>query len=355
MKTRYSFVDETRLREFDEVFLKAGEIIRKGGLVAFPTETVYGLGANALDKAAVKKIYVAKGRPSDNPLIVHISSLPELYGVAEDVSPLALKLIDAFLPGPLTMIFKKKPIVPRETSGGLDTVAVRFPENVVARRFIRACGVPVAAPSANTSGRPSPTSAGHVLKDLNGKIDMIIDGGSSRLGLESTIVDLSRETPTLLRPGSITVDMLKNVIGELKIDETILKKPSQDLRPLAPGMKYKHYSPLCDITIIKGDTNAAESKIKELTAEALNQGKKCGIIASDSDMGLFEGCGAAVLELGSKGQPETAAAGLFAVLRRCDDLGLDCAFIRAFPEEGVGLAVMNRLKKAAGYKIIDAE
>ncbi|MCD8214344.1 MAG: threonylcarbamoyl-AMP synthase [Clostridiales bacterium] len=354
METLFCGTDENNLRKSDKVFKRAAEIIKRGGLVAFPTETVYGLGANALNSRAVKKIYEAKGRPSDNPLIVHIASLPELKGIAEEVSPKAEKLIDAFWPGPLTIIFKKKSIIPDETSGGLDTVAVRFPENAAARYFIRACGVPIAAPSANTSGKPSPTSAKHVLNDLNGKIDMIIDGGEAEFGLESTIVSAVGEKITLLRPGSVTVDMLKEVVGEINIDKTILTKPDENLRPLAPGMKYKHYSPLCNITIVKGEREKAVKYMAELGEKSKAEGEKAGIITTEEDRAFFENRGLTLLDLGRESDPETIAARLFKVLRTCDDLHLSCAFIKAFPEKGIGLAIMNRLKKAAGYNITEA-
>lgn len=346
---------ETKIYNAEQagVFEKAAEIIKNGGLVAFPTETVYGLGANALDGIAVKKIYSAKGRPSDNPLIVHISSASELKNIAEDINDKAKKLIDAFWPGPLTIIFRKKDIIPDAVSGGLSTVAVRFPENRTARLFIRACGVPIAAPSANTSGKPSPTSAAHVAADLSGKIDMIIDGGSAAYGLESTIVDVSSEKAVLLRPGSVTEKMLKEVLGEIGIDRTILSKPEGDFKPLAPGMKYKHYSPLCSIRIIKGERKKALEKMRSLYEEAKAAGKKAGIIAFSEDADYFDSCGADILTAGSEKDPETIASRLFAVLRLCDEKYLDTAFIKALPETGLGLSIMNRLKKAAGYDITE--
>ncbi|MCD8089579.1 MAG: threonylcarbamoyl-AMP synthase [Clostridiales bacterium] len=353
METLFCSIGKDNPKASNDVFKKAAEIIKGGGLVAFPTETVYGLGANALDRTAVKKIYEAKGRPSDNPLIVHISSLPELKTAAKEISPKAEKLIDAFWPGPLTIIFKKNDIIPFETSGGLDTIAVRFPENPAARYFIRSCGLPIAAPSANTSGRPSPTSAKHVLSDLNGKIDMIIDGGSAKFGLESTIVSTVGDEITLLRPGSVTTGMLESVVGKIKIDKTILVKPDENLRPLAPGMKYKHYSPLCNITIVKGDRDKVIKAMAELAERAGEKGEKTGIITTAEDRAFFENRGFELLSLGRETSPETIGAGLLRVLRTCDDLHLSSAFIKAFPEEGIGLAIMNRLKKAAGYNIIE--
>lgn len=357
MNTEFVKTDGSRLSECTEVFQRAAEIIKKGGLVAFPTETVYGLGANALDEAAVKRIYEAKGRPSDNPLIVHISSLPELKPLAEDINEQAEKLIDAFWPGPLTIIFKKRDIIPYATSGGLDTVAVRFPENPVARAFIRACGVPIAAPSANTSGKPSPTTAEHVKNDLDGRIDMILDGGSCRFGLESTIVDVSSGRAVLLRPGSVTVDMLKEVVGEIAIDKTILSRPDENLRPLAPGMKYKHYSPLCHIKIVTGEREKAIETILSLAEAETGKGRRTGIIYVSEDKKYFENIekkGCRLIPLGSENDPESIGAGLFKALRLCDDMQLDTAFIKGFPETKLGLAIMNRLKKAAGYDIIEA-
>ena len=239
MKTIVAKVD-LRQASSAEVIQTAAKILQEGGLVAFPTETVYGLGGNGLDSAACEKIYLAKGRPSDNPLILHISEIEELDRIVAEVSPQAKALMDAFWPGPLTMIFKKKDIVPAKATGGLDTVAVRFPNHPVARAIIRAAGLPIAAPSANSSGKPSPTRASHVEYDLNGKIDMIVDGGAAEWGLESTIVDVSDEIPMILRPGAVTKEMIEEVVGQVEIDPAILHKPTADFKPKAPGMKYTH-------------------------------------------------------------------------------------------------------------------
>ena len=265
----------------DEELLEGARILREGGLVAFPTETVYGLGANALDEEAARKIYEAKGRPSDNPLIAHVSSMEEVYPLVSQVSEKAKKLMDAFWPGPMTLIFPKSDLVPYGTTGGLDTVAVRMPSDPVANRLIALAGVPVAAPSANTSGRPSPTTAQHVLQDMDGRIDMIIDGGPVGIGVESTIVDVSVETPTVLRPGAITMEMLEEVLGEVQIDPAILGPVSADLRPKAPGMKYKHYAPKADLTLVEpedGDMESPDSlermteKVRQLAEEKLAEG-----------------------------------------------------------------------------------
>ncbi len=347
MKTEYFRVTDIN----GAVFEKAAGVINRGGLVAFPTETVYGLGANALDPAAVKKIYEAKGRPSDNPLIVHISALSQLGGVVSEVSENAKKLMDNFWPGPLTLIFKKSKAIPNETSGGLPTVAVRFPENETARKFISACGVPIAAPSANTSGRPSPTSAAHVMDDLDGRIDMVIDGGSSVFGLESTIVDTTGKDAVLLRPGSVTREMLESAIGKIRTDRAVLEEPGGDFVPIAPGMKYKHYSPVCSITVVDGEINKVREKILSLLSADGEKGISSGVIATKEDSGFFDGF--KVIEMGSDNDEARVAASLFASLRRCDALGLEKAYVKAFSEEGLGLAIMNRLKKAAGYNIIN--
>ncbi|MBR5123087.1 MAG: threonylcarbamoyl-AMP synthase, partial [Anaerotignum sp.] len=255
MKTILAKVD-LRQPEAMEIIQTAAKILQEGGLVAFPTETVYGLGGNGLDNSACEKIYLAKGRPSDNPLILHISEFEELKPIVREISPAAQKLMDAFWPGPLTMVFPKSDIVPEKATGGLDTVAVRFPNHPVARAIIHAAGLPIAAPSANSSGKPSPTRASHVEFDLNGKIDMIVDGGAAEWGLESTIVDVSGEVPMILRPGAVTKEMMEEVVGKVEIDPAILQKPAADLKPKAPGMKYTHYSPKAEVVLVKGETTA---------------------------------------------------------------------------------------------------
>ena len=257
-------------KEDEKIYEKAGEILRAGGLVAFPTETVYGLGADALDEAASAKIYAAKGRPSDNPLIVHIADMDAVYKLASEVPEAAVKLADKFWPGPLTMILKKSDIVPESITGGLGTVAIRMPSHKVAAELIRSSGVYIAAPSANTSGKPSPTLASHVIKDLSGKIDMIIDGGSVGIGLESTIVDMSEDIPVILRPGYITKEMLENVVGEVKVDPAIVgEAPKKNIIAKAPGMKYRHYAPKGQMTIVEGDIDNVVAKINELSKEKI--------------------------------------------------------------------------------------
>jgi L-threonylcarbamoyladenylate synthase len=330
---------------------KAADIIKNGGLVAFPTETVYGLGGNALDGAASQKIYSAKGRPSDNPLIAHISDISELDALVSEVSPKARLLMDAFWPGPLTLVFKKSDIVPLETTGGLNTVAVRYPENKVAKAFIAACGVPIAAPSANTSGKPSPTRASHVAFDMDGKIDMIIDGGSCEFGLESTIVDTTEDIPCLLRPGAVTLGMLKEVVGEVNVDKAVVARLKEGEKPKAPGMKYTHYSPKADITIVKGELSAVEAYITEKADEGKAEGHNVGIIATVQTEQSY--AGHKVLVIGDRTKPETIAANLFKMLRKCDFLGFDKVYVEYFDDDELGMAIMNRLKKAAGYDIVE--
>lgn len=351
MNTLYRKVDENDLSKYSDVFKEASLILNNGGLVAFPTETVYGLGANALDPYAVKKIYKAKGRPSDNPLIVHISDVSELKSLTIEVSEKARKIINSFWPGPLTLIFKKSDIIPLETSGGLDTVAIRFPSHKVAKLLIKTSGIPIAAPSANSSGKPSPTHASHVSFDLNGKIDMIIDGGHCEFGLESTILDVSSDKPCLLRPGAITIKMIENIIGKIEVDKAVNEKLKETEKPKAPGMKYKHYSPLADITIVKGEINKTAEKIKSLAYESQINNIKTGIIATIQTKEMYNGFN--VLVIGDRNQPKTIASNLFKILRKCDYLNISKVFIESFEEDEIGMAIMNRLKKAAGYNIIN--
>lgn len=340
--------DKENVRE-DEL-LEAAKILRDGGLVAFPTETVYGLGANALNEEAAKKIYAAKGRPSDNPLIAHISSMDELPVLAREIPEAAKKLAKAYWPGPLTMIFPKQERVPAGTTGGLDTVAVRMPSDPVAKALIRLAGVPVAAPSANTSGRPSPTRAEHVIEDMDGKIEMILDGGPVGIGVESTIVDVSGPVPTLLRPGAVTMEMLQETLGRVEIDPAILGPVGKDVRPKAPGMKYRHYAPKADMTLVEGEQAAVAAYINRAVKEAKEAGKTAGIICTEESRGLYpEG----IIEvIGSREHEETVAHNLFAVLRDFDERQVDCIYSESFSGHSLGQAIMNRLSKAAGYHIV---
>ena len=332
---------------------QAGEIIRQGGLVAFPTETVYGLGADALNEEAAAKIYAAKGRPSDNPLIAHIADLEMLKPLVEEIPPVAEKLMDAFWPGPITIIFKKKSIVPDSVTGNFGTVAVRFPSNKIARSLINAAGVPIAAPSANTSGKPSPTRASHVLFDMDGKIDMIIDGGPTRFGLESTIIDVSTDVPTILRPGAITSEMIETVIGYVEIDPAV-RGGAVKTAPRAPGMKYTHYSPNARVILVKGEDEKVVEEINRLVEEQKSLGLKAGVMTTDENKDKYNNADA-VLSLGSRTDDEQIGANLFKMLRKFDFLGIDVVYSEVFDESGEGSAIMNRLRKAAGNSFIEVK
>ena len=357
---------------------EAGEILRNGGLVAFPTETVYGLGGNALLKKASKDIYAAKGRPSDNPLIVHISDMDELPQLVETVPEMAVKLAESFWPGPLTMVMRKSDIVPYETTGGLDTVAVRMPEHKVANMLIKLSGVPVAAPSANISGRPSPTTAAHCIEDLSGRIEAIVDGGASSIGVESTIVDLSGEDPVLLRPGAVTLEMLRACLSRDVLLDPALEKPlDKDIRPKAPGMKYRHYAPKAPMIIIqteyKEDLFDQEKDLTKLTdcaikniEEKCSEGLKTGIICSDETKEIYmheiynkEGRlhkyrnTIEIMSAGSRMDEITIAHNLFAVLRDMDEKSVDFIVAEGISQKKLGYAIMNRMKKAAGQHVIN--
>lgn len=336
----------------EEGIRRAGEILKRGGLVAFPTETVYGLGANALDEAASAKIYSAKGRPSDNPLIVHIADWDAIYRIAEEVPAQAKMLADAFWPGPLTMILKKSSQVPSGTTGGLDTVAVRMPANEVARELIRAGGGYVAAPSANTSGRPSPTTAQHVAQDMNGVIDMIIDGGDADIGLESTIVDLTEDIPTILRPGYINKDMLEAVVGKVEMDKGLISD-NADIRPKAPGMKYRHYAPKAQLFIVEGEMERVREKINELTAQHLQGGERVGVIGTDESASCYRN--GIVKSIGSRQDENSIAHHLYGILREFDEMDVTVIYSESFDTPQMGQAIMNRLIKAAGHQIIPAQ
>lgn len=347
---------ETQIRKLDyaaidmDIIEKAGRILKEGGLVAFPTETVYGLGGNALNPASSEKIYAAKGRPSDNPLIVHISEKDDVYQIAEQVSERAKQLMEAFWPGPLTLIFSKKALVPDKTTGGLSTVAVRMPSDKIARALIRASGGFVAAPSANASGRPSTTTAAHVAEDLSGRIEMILDGGQAVIGLESTIVDVSEEQPVILRPGVITRAMMEAVIGPMEIDRAVIA-PDSHVKPKAPGMKYRHYAPKASLTIVEGETKDVIEAVNRLSAEAAAEGKRVGIMATDETAGCY-GMGL-VRSLGARSREEEISMHLFEVLRSFDETDVDCIYSESFGDAAIGQAIMNRLLKAAGHRVIE--
>ena len=347
-----TIVKKTDKNQIDkEVIREAGDILKKGGLVAFPTETVYGLGADALQEEAAKKTYEAKGRPSDNPLIVHIADYEDLKKIAVNIPAETDALVAHFWPGPLTMIFEKSDIVPYGTTGGLDTVAVRMPSDPVAAELIRAAGGFVSAPSANTSGRPSPTTAEHVLEDLGGKIDMVIDGGSVEIGLESTILDMTVEPPMILRPGAITADMFEEVIGPVSVDETILGSESKK-PPKAPGMKYRHYAPKARLAIVEGDLREEILAIRQLAYAASREGKKVGIIATDETLPFYKY--GLVKDIGTRQNEKTIARNLYRILREFDEEDVDTIYSESFAMQGIGKAIMNRLEKAAGHLRISA-
>ncbi|MCQ2499878.1 MAG: threonylcarbamoyl-AMP synthase [Lachnospiraceae bacterium] len=331
---------------------EAGEILKQGGLVGFPTETVYGLGGNGLDPEASRKIYAAKGRPSDNPLIIHIADLEALPAIVKEIPEKARILAERCWPGPLTMIFPKADIVPYATTGGLDTVAVRLPSNRIAREMIRQAGGYVAAPSANVSGRPSPTMAEHVIEDLGDRIEMIIDGGQVEIGLESTIVDCTEETPMILRPGFLNQEKLEEILGQVELDPGLLHETAH-VRPKAPGMRYKHYAPKGDLSIVEGPSEAVVAKIRELTEANIKEGRRVGVICTDETRRSYTD--GTILSIGSRTEEETIARHLYEVLRDFDEIGVDVIFSESFRTPQMGMAIMNRLLKAAGHTVIQVE
>ena len=349
MNTKIEKIDKNQIEE--QVIVKAGEILKNGGLVAFPTETVYGLGANALNEEAARKTYAAKGRPSDNPLIVHIADAEALDAIVKHVSDKAKAVIEKFWPGPLTLIFEKGDIVPCGTTGGLDTVAVRMPVDEIARTVIRAGGGYVSAPSANTSGRPSPTNAQHVVDDLDGKIDMVIDGGSVEIGVESTILDMTVEPPMILRPGAITKEMLEEVIGEVAVDHALLADDAKEA-PKAPGMKYRHYAPKAQLMIVKGEQAEAVKAIKQIAYEQTRLGYRIGIIATNETVDSYTT--GVVKNIGARSNENSIAKNLYKVLREFDEEDVSYIYSEAFETQGIGNAIMNRLEKAAGHHTISA-
>lgn len=346
MKTIISNIDINNI-DYEEIKIQA-KLLREGKTVIFPTETVYGLGANALDENAVKKIYEAKGRPSDNPLIVHIYEKEEVYNLAKDISDKAKLVIEKLWPGPITIILNKKDIIPYKTSGGLDTVAIRMPSNIIARAIIKEAGIPIAAPSANISGRPSPTKAKHVYEEMNGRVDGIVLGGDSNFGLESTVLDLTEETPMILRPGSITKEVLEELLGEVKLDPSLSKKEDNQ-KAKAPGMKYKHYSPNADVYIISGKRENVAIKINDMIKSNREKGLKTGVMCTSKNREFYDG---EVIDLGNS--LEEVASNLFDALIEMDKKSVDVIYSEEFPKTGVGQAIMNRLLKSAGYKVIKA-
>lgn len=353
MNTLFATIGQNK-KENTEIFQKASQILQSGGLVAFPTETVYGLGGNGLDKEASLKIYAAKGRPSDNPLIIHIAHIRALNDLCINVPQAAYLLAEKFWPGPLTMILKKNKKVPYETTGGLDTVAVRMPDHPTALRLIRESGIYIAAPSANLSGRPSPTSAAHVRQDLDGRIDMIIGDGEGDIGIESTIVDLTGSIPMILRPGYITKEMLSEVLGQVEVDPAVASGQPCKTRPRAPGMKYRHYAPKGEMIIIEGkNEKKVADKINALIKDRHLQGYKTGVLATDKTKALYHAD--YVISVGNREDERSVSSRLFDVLRRFDDLEVEFIVSESFPRQNVGYAIMNRLLKAAGGRIMNVD
>lgn len=351
METKRIKIDRNQI---DPVLIQeAGELLKAGALVAFPTETVYGLGGDGLKEDVAARIYAAKGRPSDNPLILHIASLDALSVLAADVPDLAYQLAERFWPGPLTMILKKSKLVPYATTGGLETVAVRMPSDEIARQIILASGTYIAAPSANLSGRPSPTRAEHVVEDLSGRIEMIVDGGSCDIGLESSIIDLSGEVPMILRPGFITKEDLKQLVSEVEYDRAVLAtKPQESVVAKAPGMKYRHYAPKGQITIVEGEAKAVAAKINQLVVQQEKAGHRTAVLCAEETKEQYQ-C-ANVYSLGSLESEKEISAHLFEALREFDTQQIEFIYSESFEHTRLSNAIMNRLRKAAGYQIIQA-
>ena len=348
LKTKIIRIDPENI-DIEDIRAAAG-VLKAGGLVAFPTETVYGLGANAFDETAVRKIFKAKGRPQDNPLIVHIASVEDIEPLVRGLTPVTGTLMERFWPGPLTLVMNKSDRIPPAVSAGLETVAVRMPSHPVALFLIREAGLPVAAPSANVSGRPSPTSAQHVEEDLTGRVDVIIDAGRTDIGLESTVLDLTAYPPVILRPGGITPAQLEEAIGEVSIDPAATEKTPAKLKPRSPGMKYRHYSPKAEMLIVEGEISKVVEKIRELALSYAARGVIVGILATDQTRDMYPA--ARVISAGDRDKPETIAANLFRTLREFDGSGVGLILAEAVDGNGIGLAVMNRLNKAAGYNVI---
>lgn len=349
MKTEIIKIDTNNI-EIEKISY-AANILKSGGLVAFPTETVYGLGANALNELAVKGIFAAKGRPADNPLIVHVAHKCQVGSLISHTSNIAEKLMDKFWPGPLTLIMPKSNIIPPIITAGLETVAIRMPSHPVALALIKKAGIPVAAPSANTSGRPSPTKAEHVIDDLFGKIDVIIDASTPSIGIESTVLDIMAHPPTILRPGGITLEMLENSLGKVALDPSINNYMHKDLPPMSPGMKYKHYAPLAKVIIIKGNGMPVVDRIRKEIDSYREKGLSIGVLATDQTRDFYNNCH--VISLGNRDNPESIASRLFGALREFDKKEVDIILAESIEDTGIGFAVMNRLSKAAGYNIIN--
>ncbi len=349
MNTKHYVVDPDK-PDF-RMLAEAAAVLRQGGLVAFPTETVYGLGANGLDPRAVTRIFTAKGRPADNPLILHIAEPHEVNKLAAKVPANAAALMAKYWPGPLTVVLARTRVVPDVVTGGLDTVAIRLPDSTVARELISLAGVPVAAPSANTSGRPSPTTAQDVLADLAGRIEVVIDAGPCGIGVESTVVDCTTPVPTLLRPGGVTLEMLMETLGEVEVDPAL---GGENFVPRAPGMKYTHYAPAAPMTLYEGEAAAAAPALAAEAARLAVTGRRTGAVVTEETARLLPPETVAVT-YGARGDLEAAAANLYSALRHFDAAPVDVILAEGVAEAGIGLAVMNRMRKAAGYKIVHCE
>ncbi|HHY14139.1 MAG TPA: threonylcarbamoyl-AMP synthase [Thermoanaerobacterales bacterium] len=333
-----------------EKIREAAKYIRDDYVVAFPTETVYGLGANALSSSAIGEIFTAKGRPQDNPLIVHIGKTKDIAKIGKGIDSKVEALVERFWPGPLTIVLNKRDYIPKEITAGLDTVGIRFPSHPVARKLILEAGVPIAAPSANISGKPSPTTAEHVIKDLAGRIPVILDGGPTTIGLESTVLDMTSDIPIILRPGGITYEELKEVLGDIRIDNNLYTKEST---PRAPGMKYTHYSPKAEVVLVTGPMDKVVETIKEIAEREIGIGKKIGIMATLETRNIYPK--GDVLSIGSREKPSTIAENLFGILREFDNRGVELILAEGIEEKGIGLAIMNRMKKASGFNMINAK
>jgi L-threonylcarbamoyladenylate synthase len=332
------------------VIAEAALVLRRGGLVAFPTETVYGLGVNALDGTAAARLFAVKGRPADNPLIIHVAGRDMVFQLAGQVPEKAILLMDIFWPGPLTLVLPGGKGVPAWVTGGLDTVAIRMPDHPVALALIREAALPVAAPSANISGRPSPTTAGHVLCDLAGRIEVVLDGGPTGLGVESTVLDLTAPTPQILRPGGITPEDLQNVLGAVEVHPGIRAGSEWCGETRSPGLKYTHYAPDAPLLLVEGSPESVTAKIVDLARQYRAKGLRAGIL-SCTGRKEFYGEGE-VLQAGGRDDPAAVAAGLYAALRRFDELAVDIILAEGIKDEGIGLAIMNRLRKAAGHRLL---
>jgi L-threonylcarbamoyladenylate synthase len=340
------------LQQDENSILEASELIKSGEVVAFPTETVYGLGANALDPRAVEKIFRAKGRPGDNPLIVHVSKTQDVDKLVKELPPKARALMETFWPGPLTIVFKKSSVIPSEVTAGLNTVAIRMPNHPVALRLIDYSGLPIAAPSANRSGHISPTTARHVLEDMDGIIPLILDGGKCRVGLESTVLDMTSEIPVILRPGGVTLEMLEGILGEVRVDLSVLKPVANGQKARSPGMKYVHYAPRAQVLIVRGRLDSIVKKINELVKEYSASGMKVGVLATQETRESYHK--GEVLVLGERTRPAVMASNLFSVLREFDAKGVDIVLAEWVDTSNEGLAIMNRMIRAAGFNVIDA-